>query len=192
MECYVCTGGGNVLTNVCLCTDRYIHEECQRKLISTIERDGKCSVCKQKYSNVSVQAQVFINKHHICLRIGEGLVGGCIVISSFLIGLQMITLTKIRPFSICYSINTTTSGLDSCLDTTSLAYGAISLTILFLFIIICVCFYAHTMIVRKCRSIPLFLEEVRIRVYRASSNNLALAPSSLDVACEQTLETREE
>ena len=54
-ECFVCnddTSESPLLSNLCSCTDRYIHIACQRRLLDTCETDGKCSVCRTTYANV--------------------------------------------------------------------------------------------------------------------------------------------
>ena len=58
-ECFVCTEGPSegrpLLSHLCLCVDRHVHQDCQQKLVETCERTGACSVCQQKYCNIVVR-----------------------------------------------------------------------------------------------------------------------------------------
>lgn len=66
--CYVCTEETTPLMNgICMCVDRYIHPECQDKLIARISKDGYCSVCKTLYKNVKVTKYKRINKTYCLL-----------------------------------------------------------------------------------------------------------------------------
>lgn len=52
-ECYVCAGTSPPLrSELCLCADRHIHLSCQRQLLTTVSRDGKCTVCRFEYRNL--------------------------------------------------------------------------------------------------------------------------------------------
>ena len=46
MECYICCGTENVLSDICDCTDRHIHLKCLQKY-----NHEKCSVCCATYKN---------------------------------------------------------------------------------------------------------------------------------------------
>jgi len=50
-ECYVCcdTNHHEMLSNICLCKNMYIHRKCQEKI-----NTSKCSVCNSRYINVRI------------------------------------------------------------------------------------------------------------------------------------------
>lgn len=53
-ECYVCCEGGrDVVSAGCRCEGRYIHRACLVRLLSELEVDGCCSVCRAPYSQVT-------------------------------------------------------------------------------------------------------------------------------------------
>ena len=56
VECYICTGSEpRPWRSGCLCTDRYIHEECLKKLLQTQGNPAeapRCPACASPFSNV--------------------------------------------------------------------------------------------------------------------------------------------
>ena len=55
-ECFVCASSeGVLLSNICKCTDRYVHLECQRRILALSSHRGQCAVCAAPYNNVVVQ-----------------------------------------------------------------------------------------------------------------------------------------
>ena len=52
-ECYICVSemDSELLTDVCDCKNRYIHAECQKRLMLECNNGDKCSVCLSKYNN---------------------------------------------------------------------------------------------------------------------------------------------
>ena len=70
-ECFICCDDSTkktnpIFTNICDCKDRYIHKKCLEKMcaIKTQENDI-CSVCKQKYKDMSFAIQKNLNKKWI-------------------------------------------------------------------------------------------------------------------------------
>lgn len=189
--------------NICACQNRYIHKECQRKLLASIERDGKCSVCRQEYTNVKVEQSVIVNRRYIWFRIVDGMAIGCIFISFLLVTIQLDTLLRLRPSSLCYSLNTSSiETLDnsteflttfqtktSCMDTTIIAYGAVSLTILFLIVICFLCLNVHWGFARYFRAHSLYFVNMQIKIFDAFSNILAPDSAYPDAAYERISET---
>lgn len=80
-ECYVCTDSeGPLLSDVCMCKGRHIHAACQFKLVETLEKSGRCSVCQEPYRNIRVVQTRRLNKRRIVLRIlvGTFVGSGCV------------------------------------------------------------------------------------------------------------------
>ena len=54
MECYVCTEliSYKNCKQLCACQNMVLHTSCQRRLLETVSRDGKCRICLQSYNNI--------------------------------------------------------------------------------------------------------------------------------------------
>ena len=65
--CYICSDVKDdvLFKNICKCRDKTIHKTCLEKLIEKVEVDCKCSVCKQKYINISIVNKIKINKYNV-------------------------------------------------------------------------------------------------------------------------------
>ena len=51
-ECYICLKP-NAPISPCLCKNMYLHIDCQKKLVDSLNNE-KCSVCKSEYNNIQV------------------------------------------------------------------------------------------------------------------------------------------
>lgn len=52
MECYICADEVCDPLRICACSSQYLHLQCQRRLLETVSPDGRCTVCRQRYTNV--------------------------------------------------------------------------------------------------------------------------------------------
>lgn len=53
MECYVCTEPlKRKHVKVCGCEDLYLHSHCQQRLLETVSKDGRCTICRCPYTNI--------------------------------------------------------------------------------------------------------------------------------------------
>lgn len=53
MECYVCTDPLKKRhVKVCSCENLYLHSHCQQRLLETVSKDGRCTICRCPYANI--------------------------------------------------------------------------------------------------------------------------------------------
>lgn len=53
MRCYVCDGEASpVQSGICKCKTLWLHVACQQKLLDSVSKDGVCTVCRSRYTNV--------------------------------------------------------------------------------------------------------------------------------------------
>lgn len=52
MECYICGDEVSNPLRICACSSQHLHLHCQRRLLETVSPDGRCTVCRQRYTNV--------------------------------------------------------------------------------------------------------------------------------------------
>ena len=68
-ECYICADSTPpLISDVCMCKNRFVHPECQKKLVDTLETRGECSVCKTAYKNVHVQVTRRLSCQYVAIR----------------------------------------------------------------------------------------------------------------------------
>jgi hypothetical protein len=66
--CYICTDNTSeqLLKNICNCNDRSIHLSCQKTLVEKVDKQGNCSVCKERYTNIIFNKVNSLNYKKIC------------------------------------------------------------------------------------------------------------------------------
>ena len=67
-KCFICLDGNGILIkNACMCTNMYMHQSCQIKLLRKTQNEN-CKVCNTKYKNVRCNKIVYyIPKCHFCV-----------------------------------------------------------------------------------------------------------------------------
>ena len=95
MECYVCCAEDGELSNgLCACTDRPLHMECQRKLLETVSKDGRCTVCKAVYRNVEVLQERRLRWRRLIFLSVMSVVAVCTTGSSAFIGIRLFDIAR--------------------------------------------------------------------------------------------------
>lgn len=86
MECYVCCDSDprGLRTNLCECTDRCLHIECQYKLLSTSSKDGRCTVCKAPFRNATCVVKQMTNVNWIMGHMFRGCMYSGMILSILL------------------------------------------------------------------------------------------------------------
>ena len=101
-ECYICAESDPPpLSGLCACTDRYIHAHCQKRLVETIEKNAKCSICKTQYKNARVVEHRQLNFRYFRLFVLMGGMFGFVSIGLILVTYQSILMFRVAPRSIC-------------------------------------------------------------------------------------------
>lgn len=98
MECYVCCDSNprGLRTNLCECTDRWLHTECQHKLLLTTSKDGRCTVCKAQFQNSACVVDQTMNIKWIVGHIFRGCMFSGMILSVLLLSLHMNTITHVH------------------------------------------------------------------------------------------------
>lgn len=207
IECYVCADStAPLLTGLCRCTERHIHAECQRRLVETLERDGRCSVCRQAYNNIDVRHTRNLNRQRVGLRCLTGIfVGsGCmstVIATQHIFVYFNLTARADLDASACWPIcvNSTNS---SCVpgDNFSAAGVCIGMRIMLdrlleagLFVCLIMsslCLFAGLYFQQLSRRLPKYHDRREIHFSSSdASDTPGLASVSLDEACAQSAET---
>lgn len=98
MECYICTEKVVDPTRICACTSQHLHVQCQRRLLQTVSQDGRCTICRQRYSNV-----IRVRTIHLQSEMG---------VMTFLSYLGLYTLTTLTTLCILTSVSTAQAHMD--------------------------------------------------------------------------------
>ena len=81
-ECFICTDSDPApKRSACKCTDRYVHDACLAKMLSTT-RYARCPVCAAPYANVA--SRIHVVGVDVCSR--GGMVIGAVVAAVVLLG----------------------------------------------------------------------------------------------------------
>jgi len=90
-ECYVCVSESNseLLANVCKCTDRYIHIDCQKRLMLECTNGDNCSVCLSKYNNACIVSHERIIYRRLLIQCA---VGAVFIVSTISIVMMLTAL----------------------------------------------------------------------------------------------------
>lgn len=91
MECYVCCDSNprGLRSNLCECSDRWLHVECQYKLLLTTSEDGRCTVCKAPFRNLTCVVEQRVNKRWIMGHILRGCMYCGMILSVVLLSLHV-------------------------------------------------------------------------------------------------------
>lgn len=206
IECYVCANASALVCDICYCKGRYIHTECQKKLIETLEKDGCCSVCREPYTNVQLVIHRSCNKKRICFRVLVGMFVGSGCTASALALCNIYTyffISNMTTWSACFTLcpNSTADNVtcidydlenNLCVNLNNIIHGFIQAGFVALFLMASICIFAGVYFARLTRSLPKYHDRREIRfVSDAVSDTRVPASASPDEACAQSEETTE-
>lgn len=205
IECYVCAdASAPLMSDICSCKKRYIHAQCQKKLIETLETDGRCRVCRKHYTNVQLLIHRSHNKKRMCLVILVGTFIGSGCAASVLALNSMYTyffISDFKSWSACLSFcPNSTVGNVSCIETSienelcvnlkSIIQSFIQAGFVTVLLTAFLCMFAGMHFVRLIRTLPKYHERQEIHFLSDDVSDTRVPVSaSLGGACARTGET---
>ena len=195
-ECYICTDVfPPLISDVCMCKNRFVHLECQKKLVATLEKEGKCGVCKVHYRNVTITVDRHLSCQFASIQVLNAFLHISIIALASLVLLQMNMITNMEPSIWCFrksdNFRMSTQATKECvnlnIDILRSTIGMVVLGGMCIFS----CVVGIALIRHNMRLFPRYIESRCIHV-GASSDCCTRAPdsASLDAECTRISETR--
>lgn len=165
-ECFVCAedaSAGELIAGVCACTDRFVHLHCQRRLLETCEREGKCTVCLKPYTNMKTRTVRRWNHERFLLLGMYSVLFPIGVIMAILMVLDALHVHReTNEYALCASPNRSAKARAACTELRRLP-DVVSAEIEYHIVWICITmgiFALSSHLLRRARAQPVFVETI--------------------------------
>lgn len=88
--------------DLCACTDRPLHMHCQRQLLASSSKDGKCTVCKTEFRNAEFVVERRTNYKWVSLQLLLGAAYAGYVMCGVLFFLHASNALNVEPEFVCH------------------------------------------------------------------------------------------
>ena len=189
-ECYICTDTSlPLLQNVCMCKSKFVHPKCQERLVTTLEKNGECGVCKSKYKNITIRTNRRLNYQFVGLRLlGAFLYASIFTLTSLML-IQVHMIETMKPAIWCFKPHSRMNdGMEeTCVDFNVIVFGTTIGMAILCGMCIFSCVIGILLIHRNIRHFPRYVETRCVHVDASSYCTQSPDSAFLRGECTQTL-----